>query len=86
MGLISFEEPVYQFSSESKSDFTKECSLRGYDNKKKDWSKYIHGEDCLVQMFTEGIDGGHCFFKCPQAWVIAIIFLFFQYIPLLYYN
>ena len=74
IGPDFFEESVYQFSSESKSDFTKECPLRGYDNRKKDWLKYMLGEDCLVQMFTEGIDGGRCFFKWPRAWVIAIIF------------
>ena len=34
----------------------------------------MHGENCLVQMFTKGIDGGHRFFKCPRARVIAIIF------------
>ena len=39
-----FEEPVYQFPLESKSDFTKECSLRGYDNRKEDWPKCMHGE------------------------------------------
>ena len=37
----------------------------------------MHGEDCLVQMFTEGIDGGRHFFKCPRAWVIAINICFF---------
>ena len=58
----------------SKSDFTKECPLRGYDNRKEDWPKCMHGEDCLLQMFTERIDGGRRFFKCPRAWVIAITF------------
>jgi len=65
LGPDFFEEPVYQFSPESMSDFTKECPLRGYDNRKEDWPKCIHGEDCLVQMFTEAIDGGRHFFKCP---------------------
>ena len=32
----------------------------------------MHGENYLVQMFTEEMDGGHRFFKCPRAWVIAI--------------
>jgi hypothetical protein len=32
----------------------------------------MHGEDCLVQMFTEGIDEGRRFFKCQRALVIAI--------------
>ena len=74
LGPDFFNEPVYHFPSESKSDFTKECPLRGYDNRKEDWSKCMHGEDCLVQMFTEGIDGGLRFFKCLRAWVIAITF------------
>ena len=74
MGLISFEELVYQVSPECKSDFTKECPLRGYDNRKEDCLKCMHGEDCLVQMFTEWIDRGRRFFKCLRAWVIAITF------------
>ena len=36
LGPDFFEEPVYQFPPESKSDFTKECPLRGYDNRKED--------------------------------------------------
>ena len=36
LGPDFFEEPVYQFPSKSKSDFTKECPLRGYDNRKED--------------------------------------------------
>ena len=36
------------------------------------------GEDCLVQMFTEGIDGGRHFFKCLQAWVLTISIYFFN--------
>ena len=74
LGPNFFEEPVYQFLPESKSDFTKECPLRGYDKQKEDWPKCMLGEDCLVQMFTEGIDRGCRFFKCQRAWVIAITF------------
>ena len=74
LGPNFFEELVYQFFSESKSDFTKECPIRGYYNRKENWPKCMYGEDCLVHMFTEGIDGGRRFFKCPRAWVIAIIF------------
>ena len=48
-----------------------EAPLRRYDNRKEDWPKYMHGEDCVVQMMAEGIDGGHRFFKCLHAWVIA---------------
>ena len=36
LGPNFFEEPVYQFSPESKSDFTEECPLRGYNNRKED--------------------------------------------------
>ena len=72
LGPNFFEELVYQFFPESKSNFTKECPLRGYDNMKEDWPKCMHGEDCLVQMFNEGMDGGRSFIKCPRAWVIAI--------------
>jgi hypothetical protein len=67
-----FEEPMCHFPPKSKSDFTKENTLIGYDNQKEDWSKCMHGEDCLVQMFIEGMDEGRRFFKCPRAWVFAI--------------
>ena len=36
LGPDFFEEPVDQFPPESKSDFTKECPLRRYDNRKED--------------------------------------------------
>ena len=70
MALIFFPEAVYEFPFESMSDFTKETPLRGYDNRREDWPKCMHGEDCLVQMCAEGTDGGRRFFKCPRAWVI----------------
>ena len=34
LGPNFFQELMYQFPPESKSDFTKECPLRGYDNRK----------------------------------------------------
>jgi hypothetical protein len=58
LGLDSFSEAVYEFQVESKSAFTKDAPLRGYDNRNEDWPKCMHGEDCLVQMCTEGVDGG----------------------------
>ena len=70
IGPEFFLEAVYEFSVESKSDFTKETPLIGYDNRREDWPKCMHGEDCLVQMCAEGTDGGRRFFKCPRAWVI----------------
>ena len=66
MALIFFSEAVYEFSFESMSDFTKETPLRGYDNRREDWPKCMHGEDCLVQMCAKGTDGGHRFFKFPE--------------------
>ena len=79
LGPNFFEEALYErFLVESKSDFTKEAPLRGYDERKEEWPKCMHGEDCLAQMFTEGIDGGRRFFKCPRAWVIAITICFFN--------
>jgi hypothetical protein len=73
LGPDLFEEALYdRFFVESKSDFTKEAPPRGYDDRREEWPKYMHGEDCLVQMFTDEIDGGHHFFKCPRAWVIDI--------------
>jgi hypothetical protein len=35
LGPDSFEEPIEQFSLESKSDFTRERPLRSYDNARK---------------------------------------------------
>jgi hypothetical protein len=70
VGSDSFFEVVYEFSVESKSDFSNEAPLRVYDNRKEDWPKCIYGEDCLVQMCADGTDGGRHFFKCPRAWVI----------------
>ena len=78
LGPDFFEEAVHHFSPKSKSDFTKECPLRGYDNQKEDWPKCMHGEDCLVQMFIKGMDGDRRFFKCPRAWVISITIYFFN--------
>ena len=49
LGPDFFEEALYErFSVESKSDFTKEAALRGYDERKEEWPKCMHGEDCLV--------------------------------------
>ena len=61
---------MYEFLVESRSDFTKDSPLRGYDNRIEDWPKCMHGEDCLVQMCAEGTDGDHRFFMCPRAWVM----------------
>ena len=71
LGPDFFSEAVYEFLVESKSDFSKDSPLRGYDSRKEDWPKCRHGEDCLVHMCAEGVDGGRRFFKCPRAWVIV---------------
>ena len=69
VGPEIYPEPVYEFPIQSKSDFSTTKPLRGYDNRKEDWPKCMHGEDCVVQMMTEGEDGGRHFFKYPRAWV-----------------
>jgi hypothetical protein len=54
LGPEDFDEPVYHFLVETKRDFTEECPLRGYDNRKEDWPKCRHGEDC----FSVDVRGG----------------------------
>jgi hypothetical protein len=54
LGPDYFEEAVFYFLVQSKRDFNKEVRLRSYDNKREDWPKCMHGEDCLVQIFVEG--------------------------------
>ena len=61
IGPEFFSEAVYEFPVESRGDFTKDSALRGYDNRRKYWPKCMHGEDCLMQMCTEGTDVGHRF-------------------------
>ena len=65
LGPDFYEEALYErFPVESKSDFTKETPLRGYDERKEKWPKCMHGEDCLVQMFIY-------FFSLYLAWQSA---------------
>ena len=75
LDLIPFPEPVFEFPPQHKSEFTNETPLRQYDDREEPWPKYRHGEDCLVQMCTDGMDGGRRFFKCPRAWVILGCFI-----------
>jgi hypothetical protein len=68
IGSKIFEESLYErFPVESKSDFNRDAPLRGYDDRKEEWPKCMHGEDCSVQMYSKGIDGGRRFFKCTRA-------------------
>ena len=53
VGPEIYPEPVYEFPVQSKSDFSTTKLHRGYDNRKEDWPKCMHGEDCVVQMMTE---------------------------------
>jgi len=81
LGPDLFPEPIFEFPAQSKREFTRETPLRRYDNCKEDWPKCRHGEDCLVQMCTDGMDRGRHFFKCPRAWVtisINFIYIFFE--------
>jgi hypothetical protein len=74
VGTKSYSEAVYEFPVKSKGEFTKEKPLRGYDDRKEDLPKCMHGENCSVQMCAKGTDGGRCFFKYPRAWVIVTAF------------
>ena len=75
VGPDSFPELVYEFPPQHKSEFTNETPLRQYDDRKEPWPKCRHGDDYLVQMCTNGMDGGRRFFKCPHAWVILGCFI-----------
>ena len=67
---IFLKRRFLNFQFKVKKDFNKEVRLRSYDNRREDWPKCMHGEDCFVQMFVEGeIDGGRRFFRCPYAYV-----------------
>ena len=87
VGPEIYPELVFEFSVQSKSEFTITKPLRGYDNRKEEWPKCMHGEDCVVQMMTEGGDGGCRFFKCPRAWVrlnnLHLLHVS-QFVPILY--
>jgi len=87
VGPEIYPEPVFEFPVQSKSEFTTTKPLRGYDNRKEDWPKCMHGEDCVVQMMTEGEDGSRRLFKCPRAWVRLNNLLLLHvshFIPILY--
>jgi hypothetical protein len=79
LGPDSFEEPIEQFSLESKSDFTRERPLRSYDNRTEDWPKCRHGEDCVVQMYNDCDGGGRRFFRCPRGFVFPFNSHFFRF-------
>jgi len=78
LGPDFFDEPLDEFPLESKSDFTNEAPLRGYDNRKEDWPKCRHGQDCLVHMCNDAEGGGRRFFRCPRGWVFVMNYLFLQ--------
>ena len=44
VGTEIYPEPVFQFPVQSKSEFTTTKPLRGYDNRKEDWPKCMHGD------------------------------------------
>ena len=78
LGPDFFDEPLDEFPLESKSDFTNEAPLRGYDNRKEDWPKCRHGQDCLVQMCNDAEGGGRRFFRCPRGWVFVMNYILLQ--------
>jgi hypothetical protein len=62
LGPDFYDEPLFEFPLESKSDFNRECPLRGYDSYKEDWPRCRHDLDCIVQMCTDENDGAGCRF------------------------
>ena len=62
IGPDFFPEAVFEFPV--KRDFINDTPLRGYDNRKEDWPKCMHGKYSLVQMCDNATDGGRHFFKC----------------------
>jgi hypothetical protein len=80
-----YDEPLFEFPLESKSDFNCECPLRGYDSYKEDWPRCRHGLDCVVQMCTDENDGaGRLFFICLKGQVLLLAYLFCQIFIMLY--
>jgi hypothetical protein len=75
LGPEQFTEALERFPEQSKSEFNSDMPLKNYDKRREDWPKCMHGEDCLVQMYGEGMEGGRRFFKCSRAWVISRIYL-----------
>jgi hypothetical protein len=70
LALIILRKLHTNFQYKVKSDLDKEVRFWSYDNRREDWTKCMHSEDCLMQMFVEGrIGGDPCFFRCPFAYV-----------------
>jgi hypothetical protein len=80
LGPDSFEEPIEQFSLESKSDFTCEKPLKSYDNCTEDWPKCRHGEDCVVEMYNDCDGRGRRFFRCPRGFIFPFNSHFFRFV------
>jgi hypothetical protein len=71
LGPDEFEEPNPEFPLESKSFYAREgVHLRPYDNRREDWPKCRHGDDCVVQMYDGFQSGGRRFYRCPRGWVL----------------
>jgi hypothetical protein len=60
-----FSEFVDRFVVETKRDFSRDNPLQNYARRREPWPKCMHGEDCFVQMCTEGAEGGRRFFRYP---------------------
>src|SRR6185312_6078023 len=79
LGPDLFLEPVFEFPPQHKSEFTKEAPLRRYKDRREPWPKCGHSEDCLLQMCTDGMDGGCRFFKCPRALYSIVAYLYLHF-------
>ena len=53
-----YKYPLENFPLQGKSNFRPPSRLPSYDNRKEEWSKCCHDENCVVQVYDGGIDGG----------------------------
>lgn len=81
LGPKEFGEAEERFPVESKYAFSNENPVQNYKKRKDPWPQCMHGEDCLLQMYTEGFEGGRRFWRCPRAWVISITYFVGKYVP-----
>ena len=65
-----YPDPLENFPLQGKKYFRTPSRLRPYDNRKEEWPKCCHGDNCVVQVYSNGgLHGGRRFFKCPRRWV-----------------
>jgi hypothetical protein len=65
-----YPDPQEYFPLQGKKDFHPPSRLRPYDNRKEEWPKCCHGDNCVVQVYSDGgLHEGRRFLRCPRGWV-----------------